>query len=90
VSGVFNTSQQVGGSLGVAVLTTLVASHGYHVAWEAATGMAAASIIVAAVALRPQVRAYSRVAGWRRLRGITEVPAGDTSGTAQPSRGSGG
>ena len=52
VSGVFNTSQQVGGSLGVAVLTTLAAGHSYQVAWEAAAGMAAASIIVALVALR--------------------------------------
>jgi EmrB/QacA subfamily drug resistance transporter len=54
VSGVFNTSQQVGGSLGVAVLTTLAAGHGYQVAWEAAAALAAASIIVALVALRPR------------------------------------
>jgi MFS family permease len=68
VSGVFNTAQQVGGSLGVAVLTTLAAARtgnsrtaqalteGYHLAWEAGTGLAAASIVVAAIALRPQRR----------------------------------
>jgi EmrB/QacA subfamily drug resistance transporter len=68
VSGVFNTAQQVGGSLGVAVLTTLAAARtgnsqtaqtlteGYHLAWETGTGLAAASIVVAAIALRPQRR----------------------------------
>jgi MFS family permease len=66
VSGVFNTAQQVGGSLGVAVLTTLAASRtgnshgvqaltdGYHLAWQAATALGAASIVVAAIALRPR------------------------------------
>jgi MFS family permease len=68
VSGVFNTAQQVGGSLGVAVLTTLAATRtgssrtaqaltdGYHLAWEVGTGLGAASIVVAAIALRPQRR----------------------------------
>jgi EmrB/QacA subfamily drug resistance transporter len=68
VSGVFNTAQQVGGSLGVAMLTTLAAARtgssrtaqvlteGYHLAWEAGTGLAAASIVVAAIALRSQRR----------------------------------
>jgi MFS family permease len=60
VSGVFNTAQQVGG----AVLTTLAASRtgsghtaqaltdGYHLAWTAGAILGAASIAVAAVALR--------------------------------------
>jgi EmrB/QacA subfamily drug resistance transporter len=68
VSGVFNTAQQVGGALGVAVLTTLAATRtgssqtaqaltgGYHLAWEVGTGLGAASIVVAAIALRPQRR----------------------------------
>ena len=68
VSGVFNTAQQVGGSLGVAVLTTLAAARtgssptaqalteGYHLAWEAGAGLAAASIAVAAITLRPRHR----------------------------------
>jgi len=68
VSGAFNTAQQVGGSLGVAVLTTLAAARagnsrtaqalteGYHLAWETGTGLAAASIVVAAIALRPRHR----------------------------------
>jgi EmrB/QacA subfamily drug resistance transporter len=68
VSGLFNTSQQVGASLGVAVLTTLAASRtgsghsaqaltdGYHLAWEVAACLGIASIIVTALALRPRRR----------------------------------
>jgi hypothetical protein len=64
VSGVFNTAQQVGGSLGIAVLTTLAAARtgsgrtaqalteGYHLAWDVGTGLAVAAILVAAIALR--------------------------------------
>jgi MFS family permease len=66
VSGVFNTAQQVGGALGVAVLTSLAAARtgsdrsalaltsGYHVAWAAAVGLAVASIVVALVTLSPR------------------------------------
>ncbi|HEX8008281.1 MAG TPA: MFS transporter, partial [Trebonia sp.] len=64
VSGVFNTAQQVGGALGLAVLTTLAASRtgsghtaqaltdGYHLAWTAGAILGAASIVVAVIALR--------------------------------------
>jgi hypothetical protein len=64
VSGVFNTAQQVGGSLGIAVLTTLAAaraggSHtaqaltsGFHLAWAVGAGLGAVSIVVALIALR--------------------------------------
>jgi EmrB/QacA subfamily drug resistance transporter len=64
LSGVFNTAQQVGGALGLAVLTTLAASRtgtartaqaltsGYHLAWTAGAILAGASIAVAAIALR--------------------------------------
>jgi len=67
VSGVFNTSQQVGGALGVAVLTALAAARtgsgqtaaaladGYRLAWEAGTLLGAASVVVAAVLLRPRL-----------------------------------
>jgi len=64
VSGVFNTSQQVGGALGLALLTTLAASRtgssqtaqtltaGYHLAWETGAFLGLAAISVAVVALR--------------------------------------
>jgi len=65
ISGMFNTAQQVGGALGLALLTSLAAwrtgggssaqalTSGYHLAFAAGTGLAAASVVVAAVALRP-------------------------------------
>jgi MFS family permease len=64
VSGVFNTSQQVGGALGLALLTTLAAGRtgssqtaqaltvGYHLAWETGAFLGLAAICVAVVALR--------------------------------------
>ncbi len=64
ISGVFNTVQQVGGALGLALLTALAAARtgtgtsahaltsGYHVAWAAGAVLGGVSIVVAAVALR--------------------------------------
>ncbi|HVT70968.1 MAG TPA: MFS transporter, partial [Trebonia sp.] len=64
ISGVFNTAQQAGGALGVALLTSLAAwrtgpgtsaqalTSGYHLAWLAGTGLGLASVAVAATALR--------------------------------------
>jgi EmrB/QacA subfamily drug resistance transporter len=64
VSGVFNTVQQVGGALGLALLTALAASRsgagtsaqaltsGYHLAWTAGAVLGGVSIVVAAIALR--------------------------------------
>jgi uncharacterized protein YndB with AHSA1/START domain len=64
LSGVFNTTQQVGGALGLTVLTTLAASRtgnaqtsqaltsGYHLAWTVGAILAGASVAVAAIALR--------------------------------------
>jgi EmrB/QacA subfamily drug resistance transporter len=64
ISGAFNTVQQVGGALGLAVLTSLAASRtgggtsaqaltsGYHLAWAAGAVLGGASIAVAAIALR--------------------------------------
>ena len=66
ISGVFNTAQQVGGALGVALLTTLATwragggaaaqalTSGYQLAFAAGAGLGAASIAVAAVLLRPR------------------------------------
>jgi MFS family permease len=64
ISGAFNTVQQVGGALGLALLTALAAARtgsgtsaqaltsGYHLAWAAGAVLGAVSIVVAAVALR--------------------------------------
>jgi EmrB/QacA subfamily drug resistance transporter len=64
ISGVFNTVQQVGGALGLALLTALAASRtgtgtsaqaltsGYHLAWTAGAVLGGVSIAVAAIALR--------------------------------------
>jgi predicted MFS family arabinose efflux permease len=66
ISGVFNTTQQVGAALGVALLTTLATwrtgggtsaqalTSGYQLALAAGAGLGAASIAVAAVLLRPR------------------------------------
>src|SRR3984957_8552916 len=65
--GVFNTAQQVGGALGLTVLTTLAASRtgtsqtpqaltsGYHLAWLAGAILAGASGAVGAIALRQPI-----------------------------------
>ena len=64
ISGVFNTVQQVGGALGLALLTALAASRtgtgtsaqaltsGYHLAWTTGAVLGALSIAVTAIALR--------------------------------------
>ena len=65
-SGPFNTTQQIGGALGLAVLTRLAVSAsnehrshlvadlgGYHVACAAAAGLAVAGLAVAVIAARP-------------------------------------
>jgi MFS family permease len=66
VSGLFNTTQQVGAAVGVALLTSLAAwrtgggrsaqalTSGYHLAFAAGAALAAVSVVVAAVALRPR------------------------------------
>jgi hypothetical protein len=63
-SGLINTTTQVGGALGLAVLATLAASHagshhtaaalngGYHLAYLIAAGLTLVSLVVAAVVLR--------------------------------------
>jgi MFS family permease len=66
ISGMFNTTQQVGAALGVALLTTLATwrtgggtsaqalTSGYQLALATGAGLGAASIAVAAVLLRPR------------------------------------
>jgi EmrB/QacA subfamily drug resistance transporter len=68
-SGLFNTTQQIGAALGVAVLSTLAAAQtrgqheadassvaGYHLAFAVGAGLSGAAIVVAAVALWPSRR----------------------------------
>jgi EmrB/QacA subfamily drug resistance transporter len=64
-SGLFNTSQQIGGALGLAILSTIAASHtadadvaadlveGFHWAFAGAAGFVLASLIVLLALLRP-------------------------------------
>ncbi|WP_329582879.1 MFS transporter [Streptomyces sp. NBC_01361] len=59
VSGLFNTAILVGGSLGLAVLTTVTqavgglgGTHGYTVAFLCSAGLAAAAILIAALVIR--------------------------------------
>jgi MFS family permease len=64
ISGAFNTVQQVGGALGLALLTAIAASRtaggtsaqaltsGYHLAWAAGAVLGGASVVVAAITLR--------------------------------------
>lgn len=49
-SGVYQTMQQVGGSVGLAILVTVAATHGEPAALEGAAGFAALAVILAAVA----------------------------------------
>jgi EmrB/QacA subfamily drug resistance transporter len=57
VSGLVNTTQQVGAALGVAVLSTLVASHqgiaGYHLAFGTGAGLVVVALVLGAIVLRP-------------------------------------
>jgi EmrB/QacA subfamily drug resistance transporter len=88
VSGVFNTSVQVGASLGIAALTTLAAARtgnsataraltaGYHLAWGVGTGLAAAAIVVVAVvALRQPRQLHPQPQARGIPAGSAKVPA---------------
>jgi EmrB/QacA subfamily drug resistance transporter len=72
-SGLVNTTVQVGGALGLAVLATVAASstdgpgaaalnHGFHVAYGIAAVLVGAAIVVAATVLRPERRRPARAA----------------------------
>jgi MFS family permease len=99
VSGVFNTTQQVGGAFGLALLTTLAAArtgtsqtaqaltNGYHLAWQAGAILGAASIIVAAVALRsgdPGPAPASRLPPFRPRRNRTPHGSHGSPGRGGP------
>jgi len=92
VSGVFNTAQQVGGALGLALLTALAAGRtgtspapqtaqaltsGYHLAWATGAVLGAAAIAVAVIALRSPRR---------RQRDVTLLAGEETSRAPASSR----
>jgi hypothetical protein len=73
-SGLINTTGQVAGALGLAVLATLSTSRtsellghgqaitpalsgGFHLAWAVGAGLAFASLVIAAIVLRPDAAA---------------------------------
>ena len=64
-SGVYQTMQQVGGSVGLAILVTVAASHGQPAALEGAAGFAALAVVLAALATIGRRRAGSPAAGGR-------------------------
>jgi EmrB/QacA subfamily drug resistance transporter len=67
-SGLFNTTQQIGAALGVAVLSTVAATQhtggaaGYHLAFAVGAGLSGAAIVVTAAVLWPS-RRRSALAG---------------------------
>ncbi len=50
-SGIYQAMQQIGGSVGLAVLVTVAASHGQSAALEGAAGFAALAVVLAAAAI---------------------------------------
>ena len=78
VSGLFNTTQQVGGALGVAVLVTLAGSGGYHLAFGIGAGLIGAAFVLAALILRQPGRGGS--ASEQRPAVHLEDLAGDEGG----------
>ena len=73
-SGLINTSQQVGGALGLAVLPAATAAAtvaGFHLAWGVAALLVLAAVGVAAVVLRPRAR---RVAATGPAATTTRAP----------------
>jgi EmrB/QacA subfamily drug resistance transporter len=77
VSGIFNTAQQVGGALGVAIQTTLLTTSpvisGYHHAWAVGTGLSVASFVVALLVLRSRQTSETSVKPEVRAPGFTDV-----------------
>jgi EmrB/QacA subfamily drug resistance transporter len=70
-SGLINTSQQVGGALGLAALATLAAAHadgpagatgGFHLAWAVAAGLVAVAFALALTGLRERQPAAASAA----------------------------
>jgi len=87
VSGLFNTTQQVGAAIGVALLTSLAArqaggaasaqalTSGYQLAFATGAGLGAASIAVAAVTLRPRRAAGAAGDAGRVFAGRVSEPS---------------
>jgi EmrB/QacA subfamily drug resistance transporter len=77
VSGIFNTAQQVGGALGVAIQTTLLTTSpvisGYHHAWAVGTGLSVASLAVALLVLRSRQTSETSVKPEVKAPGFTDV-----------------
>jgi hypothetical protein len=78
-SGLVNTTQQVGGALGLAILATIASERtdgsaasgalvsGYHLAFAVAAGFVLAALAVAAAVLRPQTAAEHELAAEREV-----------------------
>lgn len=61
-SGIVNVSQQVAGALGLAVIGTIAAGHGYHVALTVGAASVTIAVLAALVLLRPRRLVPDRVA----------------------------
>ena len=98
-SGLVNTTQQVGGALGLAILATVAENRtgdstaaaalvdGYGAAFEVASALVLAALVLAVVILRPPPRAQG-VRGRRTRRGhrLTRHRAGGAPGNFCPPR----
>jgi predicted MFS family arabinose efflux permease len=60
-SGIVNVSQQVSGALGLAVVGTIAAEHGYHLAFTVGAASVAIAVLAALVLLRPRRTIPDRV-----------------------------
>jgi MFS family permease len=95
LSGLFNTAQQVGGAIGLAVLTTLASSRtgtaatpqaltsGYHLAWTVGAILAGGSIAVAAIAFHQpggRARRQSRNQAGRATDRLQASPSAPSAG----------
>jgi MFS family permease len=96
ISGMFNTAQQVGAALGVALLTSLAAwrtgsgvsaqalTSGYQLAFATGAVLGAASIVVAAVALRPRRSVGGGQRGDSERRADSGQSGGGQRGSGEP------
>jgi EmrB/QacA subfamily drug resistance transporter len=101
LSGVFNTAQQIGGALGLVVLTTLAASRtgaaqtpqaltsGYHLAWTVGAIMAGGSVAIAAIAFRQPGGAGGRGQPGDRTAGNQAVAATGSGGRRRDEQSAG-